>query len=347
MINIKNQTILDDSPVFIIAEAGVNHNGSVEVAKKLVDVAVQSGANAIKFQTFKTENLVTKDARKASYQKQTTNVQETQLEMLKKLELNYEQHLEIADYCKNVGITFLSTPFDFESVDLLEQFQIPAYKISSGDLTNLPFLEYIARKNKPLILSTGMASLGEVEEAVDTIHTAGNQQLVLLHCTSNYPTVYPDVNLKAMLTLKNAFQLPVGYSDHTLGIEVPIAATALGACVIEKHFTLDRNLPGPDHRASLEPDQFKQMVIGIRNVEAALGDGIKRCRDTEANVKEVARKSIVAVRDLAKGEVLSRDVLGFKRPGTGLPPKFIEFLVGKKIKRNVAKDSRLELADIE
>ncbi|MGE5581374.1 MAG: N-acetylneuraminate synthase [Bacillota bacterium] len=347
MIQIRAKVISENSPVFIIAEAGVNHNGSLETAKKLVDAAAEAGADAVKFQTFKANQLVTASAEKANYQKEATGANESQYEMLKRLELDPRQHLEIINHCKTRSIIFLSTPFDFESVDLLEKFDIPAYKISSGDITNLPFLEYIARKNKPIILSTGMASIGEVEEAVATIQNTGNSQIVLLHCTSNYPTQYQDVNLRAMLTLKHVFQLPVGYSDHTLGIEIPTAAVALGACVIEKHFTLDRNLPGPDHRASLEPEQLKAMVSAIRNVEKALGDGVKRCQAAEANVKEAARKSIVAVRDLAKGEVLTRNALGFKRPGTGLPPKLVDFLLGKKIKRDILKDEVIELGDIE
>ncbi|MCL6589525.1 MAG: N-acetylneuraminate synthase [Firmicutes bacterium] len=333
--------------VFIIAEAGVNHNGSLEMAKKMVDAAVESGVDAIKFQTFKAGQLVTINAQKALYQKETTGSGESQYEMLKRLELDQKRHSELIEYCKKRNIIFLSTPFDFESVELLEKLNIPAYKVSSGDITNLPFLEHIARKNKPVILSTGMAGLGEVEEAVGAVRKGGNSQIILLHCTSNYPTEFKDVNLKAMLTLKHAFQVPVGYSDHTLGIEVPIAAVALGASMIEKHFTLDRNLPGPDHRASLEPEELKAMVLAVRNVEKALGDGIKRCQDVEANVKETARKSIVPLKDLVKGEVLTREALGFKRPGTGLPPKFIDFLIGKKVRRDIAKDSIIALTDIE
>lgn len=347
MTSINDIFASKNSHIFIIAEVGVNHNGNMEIAKKMVDVAAKSGVDAIKFQTFRAEQLVMLNAEKALYQKETTGSGESQYEMLKRLELDYHQHLELINYCQRRHIIFLSTPFDFESVVLLEKLNVPAYKVSSGEITNLSLLEYIAKRNKPVILSTGMATLGEVEEAVATIRNSGNPRTVLLHCTSNYPTEYNDVNLKAMLTLKHAFQLPVGYSDHTLGIEVPIAATALGACVIEKHFTLDRNLSGPDHRASLEPDQLKLMVNAIRNVEAALGDGIKCCQAAEANTKEVARKSIVTLRDLGRGEILTRDMLGFKRPGTGLPPKFINLLIGKKIKRDVVKDSIIELSDIE
>ena len=347
MIQIKNRNITGDSQVFIIAEAGVNHNGSVAMAKNLVDVAVQAGADAIKFQTFKAENLVTKNVQKASYQKLTTDAQESQYEMLRRLELSYEQHLEIVDYTNQTGILFLSTPFDFESVDLLEKLGVSAYKISSGDLTNLPFLEYIAGKNKPMILSTGMASLGEVEEAVATIQNTGNQQIVLLHCTTNYPTDYEDVNLKAMLTLKDAFRLPVGYSDHTLGMEVPIAAVALGACVIEKHITLDRNLPGPDHRASMEPQELKLLVQKVRNTEAALGTGMKKPTPSEKDALSVARKSIVAAVDITSGTVITERMLTFKRPGTGLPPKFYPYLIGRKARSDIPQDKLLEFTDFE
>lgn len=337
----------ENSPVFIIAEAGVNHNGDLIKAKKLIDAAVAAGADAVKFQTFKGDRLVTANAPKAIYQKETTGSGESQYEMLKRLELDYDQHLELIEYCKTRKIIFLSTPFDFESADWLEKLNIPAYKISSGDITNLPFLEYIAAKNRPIILSTGMASLGEVEEAVLAIRNSGNQQIVLLHCTSNYPAEYQDVNLKAMLTLKDAFQLPVGYSDHTLGIEVPVAAVALGARVIEKHFTLDRNLPGPDHRASMEPGELKLLVQKIRNTEAALGTGIKQPAISEKDTLAAARKSIVAAMAIARGTVITKEMLTFKRPGTGLPPKFFSYLIGRKVRKDIPKDKLLEFTDFE
>ncbi|MCW7999959.1 N-acetylneuraminate synthase, partial [Clostridium sp. cpc1] len=261
---------------FIIAEAGVNHNGNIDIAKKLVDAAVEAGVDAIKFQSFKAGNLVTKSAKKAEYQKETTG-NGNQFEMLKKLELSYKEHIILKKYCEEKGIMFISTPFDFESADLLEKLNIPLYKISSGDLTNIPLLKYIAKFNKPMIVSTGMANLGEVEIAVNAIKEGGNDKITLLHCTSNYPTACEDVNLNAILTLKNAFKLPVGYSDHTIGIEIPIGAVAMGTKVIEKHFTLDKNMEGPDHRASLEPNELKEMVKNIRNIEKAFGNGIKIC----------------------------------------------------------------------
>lgn len=331
---------------FIIAEAGVNHNGDINIAKKLVDKAKEAGVDAIKFQTFKAENLVTKEAPKAEYQKETTG-DGSQFEMLKKLALSLEDHIILKKYCEEKGIMFISTPFDFESVDLLEKTDVSLYKVSSGDLTNLPLLSYIANKNKPIILSTGMANLGEVEEAVETISKAGNDRTILLHCTSNYPTAYEEVNLRAMLTMKEAFKLPVGYSDHTIGIEIPIAAVALGAKVIEKHFTLDRNMKGPDHRASIEPDELKIMVRSIRNIELAMGDGIKRCNKSEENTKSVARKSIVANRNINKDEIITINDVSFKRPEQGLKPKYIDLIIGKKARRNIYRDEFITFEDIK
>lgn len=335
-----------DGACFIIAEAGVNHNGDLDLAKKLVDAAVAAGVDAIKFQTFKAEELVTRAAPKANYQKATTG-EGNQYAMLKQLELSLEDHIILKNYCQEQGIIFLSTPFDFASADLLERLDLPFYKISSGDITNLPFLEYIAKKNRPVLLSTGMSNLGEVEAAVETMLGTGNQDLILLHCTSNYPTVFTDVNLRAMLTLQEAFKLPVGYSDHTLGIEVPIAAVALGARVIEKHFTLDRTMPGPDHRASLEPNELKAMVEKIRNVEKAMGDGIKRCVKSEENTRLVARKSIVASRDIFAGEEITVNDLSFKRPGNGLKPEYINYLLGKRANRLIKKDQIITFDDLK
>ena len=331
---------------FIIAEAGVNHNGNINLAKKLVDKACEAGVDAIKFQTFRAENLVTKEAPKAEYQKNTTG-NGNQFEMLKKLELSFEDHILLKNYCTEKGITFISTPFDFGSVDLLEKIDVPIYKVSSGDLTNLPLLKYIANKNKPIILSTGMANLGEVEEAVETIYKIGNKNLTLLHCTSNYPTDYEDVNLRAMVTMKEAFKLSVGYSDHTIGIEVPIAAVTLGAKVIEKHFTLDKAMDGPDHGASLEPDKLKMMVDGIRNIEKAMGDGIKRCRKNEEKSKFVSRKSIVAKLDIKKGQVITRELLDYKRPANGLSPKFTDQILGKKAKVEIKRDCIINFDKIQ
>ncbi|WP_069650359.1 N-acetylneuraminate synthase [Caloranaerobacter ferrireducens] len=333
-----NKDLLRDR-TFIIAEAGVNHNGDLHLAKKLVDAAADAKVDAIKFQTFRADKLVTKKAEKAEYQKQNTKTNESQYEMLKKLELTYEDHLELYNYCEKKGIMFISTPFDIDSVDLLEKLGVKMYKLGSGDLTNKPLLKYVASKNKPIILSTGMASLAEVEEAVKWIQQEGNNQIILLHCTSNYPTSYKDVNLKAMETMRQAFKLPVGYSDHTIGIEVSIAAVAMGACVIEKHFTLDKEMKGPDHRASLEPEELKQMVSSIRNIELSMGDGIKRCTPNEENVKKVARKSIVAVKYIEKGEVITEDKIAIKRPEYGIKPKYIDEIIGYKAVQSIKEDT--------
>lgn len=346
MIKIQNKTISRHSPAFIIAEAGVNHNGSIENCFKLIDAAVWAGANAVKFQTFITENLVIPEALKASYQIETTGVNETQYDMLKKVELTFGYHLQIVEYCKKKGIIFLSTPFDSESVDLLEKLEILAYKVSSADITNLPLLNYISTKNKPVLLSTGMSTLGEIEEALSVIRKHDNNEVVLLHCTSNYPTEYADANLKAIQTLGIAFGLPIGYSDHTMGIEASLAAVALGAKVIEKHFTLDRKLPGPDHKASLEPDEFRLMVNSIRNIEMAMGDGIKRCMLSEENVKSAARKSIVIAKNIPEGTILKEDMLAIKRPGTGLSPKLLPYLIGRKTRIFLKKDAILRLSDL-
>jgi N,N'-diacetyllegionaminate synthase len=347
MIHLGDRPIGEGAPVFFIAEAGVNHNGSLKMAKELIDVAVEAGADAVKFQTYVAENVMTKDAEKASYQKEVTGSGETQYEMVKKMELNEEQHQELVEHCRRRGIMFLSTPFDFASIELLAKLEVPAYKISSGDLTNLPFLRALAEKKKPIILSTGLATLGEVEEAVQCIEGAGCHDLILLHCTTSYPTQYRDVNLRAMLTLKHAFQLPVGYSDHTPGSEVALAAVALGARIIEKHFTLDKNLPGPDHRASLEPAELKSCIAAIRNIEAALGDGIKRCMAGELVNRDVARKSIVALQEITKGTVLTKELIGIKRPGHGIPPKYYEQLIGKVAKRTIKADQVMEFSDVE
>ncbi|EKQ51121.1 MULTISPECIES: N-acetylneuraminate synthase [unclassified Clostridium] len=342
---IDDNGFIKEYSCFIIAEAGVNHNGNINVAKKLVDAAYEAGVDAIKFQTFKTENLVTKNAHKAEYQKRTTG-NGNQYEMLKKLELSYDDHIEIKNYCSEKGILFISTPFDFESVDLLKKLDIPLYKISSGDLTNIPLLKYVGKLNKSMIISTGMSDLGEVEDAIESIKETGNNKISLLHCTSNYPTDYEDVNLNAMITLKNAFKLPVGYSDHTIGIEVSVAAAVMGAKIIEKHFTLDKSMEGPDHKASLNPEELKQMVRSIRHVEKALGDGIKKCESSEQNTKNVARKSIVAITNIKKGETISYNNIGFKRPGNGISPKLVGNIIGKIAIEDIAADSLISFSDI-
>lgn len=337
---------MNNKKCFIIAEAGVNHNGDIEIAKKMVDVACEAGADAVKFQTFKAENLVTKNAPKAKYQKENTG-NGNQYEMLRKLELSYEEHVILKKYCKKKGILFISTPFDFESVDLLEKLNINLYKISSGDLTNIPFLRYIARLNKPMIVSTGMANLGEVEKAVEEIKKVGNNNIILLQCTSNYPTNYEDVNLNAMITLKNAFKLPIGYSDHTKGIEVSMAAVAMGAEVIEKHFTLDKSMEGPDHKASLNPIELKEMISSIRNIERALGDGTKKCNKSEESTRKVARKSIVAKNDIRRGQTVSYDNITFKRPGDGLSPAFVDEIVGKKAVNDISSDEFITFNNVK
>ncbi len=325
-----------DQPCFLIAEAGVNHNGDLELARRLVDAAADAGANAVKFQTFSADRLATAAAPQADYQRRNTGIEESQYSMLKRLELSEEAHRELLRHCQRRGILFLSSPFDEESADFLETLGLPAFKIPSGEITNTPFLAHIARKGKPIILSTGMSTLDEVRVAVETIRRAGDPPLALLHCVSNYPAAPEDINLRAMATLHEAFCVPVGYSDHTDGVEIALAAVALGACIIEKHFTLDRNLPGPDHKASLEPAELTSLAAAIRRVEAALGDGVKRPAKCEADAARVARKSLVAARDLSAGSVLRREDLAIRRPGTGLPPSALARVVGMLAKEDIA-----------
>ena len=336
-VKIADKIIGEDEPCFIIAEAGVNHNGDIELAKELIDAARNAGADAVKFQTFKAEKVVTQNAEKAEYQKETTE-KGSQYEMIKKLELTEEDFNDLANYTNKKNIVFLSSPFDKESVDLLDEINVPVFKVASGEITNFPLLTHIAKKEKPIIVSTGMTTLGEVEEALNVVRSEGVKEILLLHCVSDYPAKMKDVNLRAMETLKHAFKLPVGFSDHTLGITVPIAAVALGACVIEKHFTLDKNLPGPDHKASLEPNELKEMVKAIRNVEKALGDGIKRPTNNEDEVKGVVRRSIVAKVDIPDGTIITEDMIEVKRPATGIEPKYMKMVVGKRAKINIKKD---------
>lgn len=331
--------------VFIIAEAGVNHNGSIDLAFKLIEAAKEVGADAIKFQSFKADKVVSKDAEKAEYQKKTTNSNESQYEMIKRLELSLDDHYKLFDYCLNKGIQFLSSPFDLESIDLLIQLKLETLKIPSGEITNLPYLRKIAQFNKNIILSTGMSDLGEIEDALDVLINNGTdkERITILHCNTEYPTPFEDVNLKAMLTIKNAFNVKVGYSDHTKGIEVPIAAVALGAEVIEKHFTLDRNMEGPDHKASLEPKELKEMVMAIRNIEKALGNGIKKPSESELKNKPITRKSIVAKKDIKKGEIFTEENLTVKRPGNGISPMRWDEIIGKEAKRDFDIDELIEL----
>lgn len=341
-IRVAHRWIGKGEPVFIIAEAGVNHNGDISLAKQLVDVAAQVGADAVKFQTFKAENVVTKTAPKAEYQRKVADRTHSQLDMLKKLELSEQDFAELKDYCDQRNILFMSTPHDQESIDFLDRLGVSLFKIGSGDITNIPYLRHMARKGKPMILSTGASTLGEVEEAVETILASGNKQLILLHCVSSYPAKAEDCNLKAIQTLANAFKLPVGFSDHTLGIEVSLAAVALGACVIEKHFTLDRTLPGPDHQASLEPTELNQLVQGIRTVEKALGNGLKRPSSEELKNRTVIRKSLVAACPIPAGTIILDHMITVKRPGTGLAPKFKDEVVGRRARVDIAEDQLID-----
>ena len=332
---------------FIIAEAGVNHNGDIDIARKLIDVAVDAGADAVKFQTFSADGLVTKNAPKADYQNKTTDKNESQYDMLKKLELSKEDHEILIDYCNDKNIQFMSTPFDFDSVDLLEKLGLEMYKIGSGDLTNIPLLKYIAKLGKPMIVSTGMADIGEVEEAVNAIQEMGNNKLILLHCVSNYPAAYEEVNLKAMDTMKQAFKLPVGYSDHTKGIEVPIAAVAMGARVIEKHFTLDKNMEGPDHKASLNPEELSMMIKSIRNVEKSFGNGVKKSTKAEMKNIKIVRKSLVINKAKKIGQIIRNKDIDIKRPSIGIEPKFKNIIIGMKLTNNVEADHLLTWEDLK
>jgi N,N'-diacetyllegionaminate synthase len=343
-VKIADKIIGENHPVFIIAEAGVNHNGDINLARKLVDVAAEVGADAVKFQTFKAEKIVTPTAPKAEYQKVTTGTNESQLEMIKKLELNMEAHKKLINHCNRRGILFLSSPFDLESIDLLSELGLEIFKIPSGEITNLPYLKKIGCSKKKIILSTGMSTLNEVKEALDILTQSGSlkEDITVLHCNTEYPTPFKDVNLRAMLTLKKELNVNVGYSDHTVGIEVPIAVTALGATVIEKHFTLDRNMEGPDHKASLEPSELKTMIDAIRNIEISMGDGIKNPSKSELKNMLAARKSIVAAKPIKKGEVISEHNLTVKRPGIGISPMKWNEVIDRKTVRDFKKDELID-----
>ena len=327
----------------IIAEAGVNHNGDYKLAEKLVDKAVWAGADCVKFQTFVAKNAVSASAPQAEYQRENTQKVESQYEMVKRLELPFEDFRTLSEYCTRRGITFCSTAFDLDSIQFLRELQLPFWKIPSGEITNLPYLIQVAQVGSPIILSTGMCHLKEVETAVCVLQKYGARDITLLHCTTQYPTPFAEVNLNAMLTLKQKFGLPVGYSDHTKGIEVPIAAAALGAEVIEKHFTLDRTLPGPDHKASLEPDELKKMVEAIRGVELALGSGRKEPAECELANLAVARKSIVANTFIPKGTVFTQENITVKRPGTGISPMRWFEVLGQRAVRDFSEDEMIEL----
>lgn len=332
--------------VYVIAEAGVNHNGSLELAKKLVDMAAGCGADAVKFQTFKAEESTGQLAEKAQYQQENDPTQESQLDMIRKLELPFEEFTVLKKYCEEKQIDFISTPDGHESLRCLVDLDVPLIKVGSTEVTNLSFLREIAETGKSIILSTGMSSLGEVEKAVQTIWDTGNKKLQLMHCTTDYPTAVEDVNLRAMVTLRDAFQVPVGYSDHTLGFEAAVAATTLGAVCIEKHITLDRQMEGPDHRASMPPSEFKEYVKHIRNTEKLLGDGKKRPTENEKSIMQQVRRSILAVRELKTGTVLTEDMLCFKRPGNGIAPEFSHILIGRALKRDIAKEEAIRWEDI-
>jgi len=333
-----------DKPALIIAEAGVNHNGDLDLARRLIDAAAEAGADLVKFQTFNADRLVTTTARKADYQTRNSGGGETQYEMLRHLELSKEAHHELIAHCEARGIGFFSTGFDVESVDFLASLGQDKFKIPSGEITNLPYLRNMARYGREIILSTGMSTLGDIEAALEALEQAGTprSKITVLHCTTEYPTPMNEVNLRAMQSIGNAFGVRVGYSDHTPGIEVAIAAVALGASVIEKHFTLDRDLPGPDHKASLEPDELKAVVVAIRNIEMALGDGIKRLTPSEIRNRPIVRKSLVSTRTIMAGEVFCQDNLTVKRPGTGISPMLYDSLLGRAATRTYSANELIE-----
>jgi N,N'-diacetyllegionaminate synthase len=346
MIRIGNKTIGEQRPCFVIAEAGVNHNGDIALAKQLVDTAKNAGADAVKFQTFKAEGVVTTDATIASYARKNLGRSLTQQEMIKPLELTYDEFTALKIYCDRKKILFLSTPHSFDAIDFLDSL-VPAYKFGSGDLTNTPALRYAAKKHKPMLLGTGMATLAEVRTAIRTIRTTGNHQIIALHCTTNYPCPLNEVNLRAMLTMRHTLNCLVGYSDHTMGITVPVMAATLGAVVVEKHFSLDKTLPGPYHKASLEPAELSQMITAIRDVETVLGNYAKKPTASEKNIMKLVRKSIVAAQDIPKGSLLRRNLMDIKRPGTGLPPAKLESFLGRKTKRDIKKDDLLKQSMVE
>jgi N,N'-diacetyllegionaminate synthase len=337
------------SRTLIIAEAGVNHNGSMEMARQLIDAAAAAGVDYVKFQTFKAEKLVSAEAKKADYQVHNTRESGSQLEMLKKLELDPGQHKELIAYCRQKNVKFLSTAFDLDSIDLLNSLNIQLFKIPSGEITNLPYLEKIGSLKKQVIISTGMCVMSEIAEAIDVLVKNGTNRddITVLHCTTDYPTLLKDVNLKAMLNIQRSLNVKVGYSDHTLGIIVPVAAVAMGAVVIEKHFTLDRSLPGPDHIASLIPDELKEMVDEIRNVETALGNADKKPTATEEKNMLVARKSIHLTRDMKKGEMIRSSDLIMKRPGDGISPMKMNLVIGKKLSTDLPAETKLKREDLE
>jgi N-acetylneuraminate synthase/N,N'-diacetyllegionaminate synthase len=347
-IKIGRQMVGPEQPTYIIAEAGVNHNGDVGRAKELIDLAAKAGADVVKFQTFFAENIVTRKADRAKYQKANMpGVDETQWQMLKKLELDKKAFLQLRKYADSKGILFLSTPYDEDSIDLLFDIGVAAFKVSSAWITNLPFLRHMAKKGLPIIFSRGMSYQDEIEEAIKTLKEAGNDQLILLHCHFNYPTDFKDINLNMIKTIKNEFGLVTGFSDHTPGITAPIAAVALGADVIEKHFTLDKSLPGPDHKASLDPDELKAMIKGIREVEQALGTAKITVTENEAPMREVSRTSLVSTTDIKAGTMITKKMVAIKRPGTGIRPRHFKDVIGRKTTEDIPADTVIELKVVE
>jgi len=344
---VGSRVIGDGAPVFFVAEAGVNHNGDPGLALKLVDVAADAGADAVKFQTFRTDALVTRQAPKAAYQRAATGGGDSQHAMLSRLELDGAAHAALRDHSVRRGIVFFSTPFDEASADDLDELGVALFKVPSGEITNVPLLRHLAAKRRPLIVSTGMSTLDEVARAVEVIRSAGDPPLALLHCLSAYPAPAAEMNLRAMETLRARFGVPVGLSDHTAGLAVSLAAVARGAAIIEKHFTLDKTLPGPDHAASLDPVELRALVQGVREVESALGDGEKRAMPCELDTRRVARRSLVAARPLRAGEALTRDAVRIKRPGTGIPPSELERALGRRVRRDVAADEVIEWSALE
>lgn len=333
-----------EESTFIIAEIGVNHNGSIELAKNMIKSASRCGVDAVKFQTFRSEDLVTENAKTADYQQKNAN-ESSQLEMLKKLELTFEDFKELKDYASKCNVMFISSPFDINSVDLLENLNVSLYKLGSGELNNFELIDYVQKTNKPMILSTGMATLDEIKETYDFIENKEN--LIILHCITGYPTSFEEANLNFIKTLQSEFDVPIGFSDHSPGIELPIAAVALGACVVEKHFTLDKTLEGPDHKASLNPVEFKAMVDAIRNVEIAMGDGVRKFSENELEIKKIARKSIILNEDVSKGRSIEKKMLAIKRPGTGIAPKYLNQVIGRKVNQDLNKNAVLKWEHLE
>ena len=346
-MNIGGHAIGEGSPCFVIAEAGVNHNGDVALAKLLLDAAADAGANAVKFQSFHAESIASSEAPKAAYQVATTGSSETQREMLQRLELTRAAHEELSRHASERGIIFCSTPFDVASVDLLESLDVPFFKVASGELTHVPLLRRIARTGRPVVVSTGMSEIGEVESALRTLRSAGARDIALLHCLSEYPAPSAEANLRAMATMRERFGTPVGYSDHTLGLEVAVASVALGASILEKHLTLDRSMPGPDHRASLEPDEFAELVRQVRSVESALGDGVKRPGKSEMANRAVARRGVFAAVAIPKGTVLTAEMLACKRPDDGIPASEFDAVVGRRARRDLGAGQKLSWEQLD